>query len=150
MHTLLCIVQCGDLSALTAITLSPYFISWVNTALPLVPPALDAFLAAPVPYIAGVLHAPAAGAFLAAQVLYIAGVLHAPAAGYEEGVVVVNVEADTVSGTEPIPRSRALEDLEAKLAPPHEHLTMLVPENQVDPEIAREVIDGMLLIMQNQ
>jgi len=51
------VVQCGDLAILTAITLAlPYLLRpyrWVNAALPLVPPALDAFLAAPVPFVAG-------------------------------------------------------------------------------------------------
>jgi hypothetical protein len=90
-------------------------------------------------------------------------VVHAPAAGYEEGLVVVHVEGDRVLGAEGLPRSRALEDLEAKLAPPHEHLSQPIAAGRAPPhfpfrrharapdsDTAREVVDGMLLIMQSQ
>lgn len=95
------------MQVLTRITLAlpwilrPY--SWVNSYLPLLPPALLSFLEAPVPYIAGVL-AP-------------------PAHGYEDGVVVVVVEDDAVIGGDQLPRVRALDELILKLTPPHEHLS---------------------------
>jgi len=103
------VVQCGNLSVLTRITLAlpwilrPY--AWVNSYLPLLPPALLSFLEAPVPYIAGVL-AP-------------------PTHGYEEGIVVVVVEDDVVLGGEQLPHVRALDELVLKLSPPHEHLSLV-------------------------
>lgn len=89
------------------------FCSWVNSYLPLLPPALLPFLEAPVPY--------------------VAGVLAAPSGGYEEGIVVIVVEDDEVLGGEQLPHVRALDELVFKLSPPHEHLSVALAQQGPQP-----------------
>lgn len=137
------VLQCKEQGILTAMTLAlPWLIrpyAWANLYLPLVPPPLLGFLAAPVPF--------------------LAGVLHPPDHGYEEGVVVVLVETDTVLGAASIPRVSPLEELAVKLGPPHEHLSVVAKEGNaqfsrrmkiINPATQHEVIEGMRLIISSQ
>lgn len=94
------IVQCEDITVLTAVVMAlPLLIrpfAWLTSFIPLVPPCLYAFLAAPVPF--------------------IAGILTVPVGGYEDGVTVVQIESDQIWGTEDMPRLAILDDLAVKVS----------------------------------
>jgi hypothetical protein len=101
------VVQCSDPFILSAVAMAlpqmirPY--QWQTHFIPFLPPSIEDFLLAPVPF--------------------IAGVLQAPQGGYEPDHIVLVVERDTVLGAESIPKHPALTAVMGKLRPLHDNIS---------------------------